>query len=173
MTSFVDQMNQLADRLVSEAEKRRQFVKNNKRNTLLLREKFSQDLQRKAAAKARELASSTNEMKRYVSRLIGDMHNRRVRMATEQHSKRSQAISRIRRGVASNLERNRTTRTRIAQQIARDLSRTMQENKRSVANMRSQSNRLTAAFASEIRNGRAALASARRRIAYANGELSS
>jgi hypothetical protein len=174
MGNLRDEFNRLAQKLAAEAENRRQFVIQNRRESMQTREdnqrereQVARELARQARSLSQMLENSTTSLRRTVSRTMTENHDRRMRGAAEQSSARKQTVASVRRHVAYSLERHRRDRVRMARQTLRSSAATMQSVRRRVADVRNQSVRLTAGVASDLAYGRQALAMARRSLTSA------
>ena len=172
MDRLADQLADLAWNLVSETERRRQFVAQNRLATQRLREGFARqreqvqrEIEQQAQQVAASLKSNTESIKRDVARTINGLQNRRVRSAADQSTQRRQFVSRVRRAVGTSLQRQRTRREWAARQHSLDVAQALQRVRRRVRELRGESERFTAAMANQLLAGRRALAAARSRIA--------
>lgn len=171
MGNLREEFNRLAQTLAAEAESRRQFVVRNRRESLQTRvenhrerEQVARELARQARSMSQILENSTTSLRRSVSRLMTENHERRMRGAAEQSSARKQTVASVRRHVTYSLERHRRDRARMARQTVRTSMVTMQSIRRRVAEIKNQSSRLTAGVASDLAYGRQALAMARKSL---------
>lgn len=171
MDRLGDQIADLAWNLVSDSERRRQFVVENRLATQRLREQFARDrqqVQRELQHQAQEVVStlrtSTESIKRDVARTMTNLHHRRTRAAVEQSTTRRQFVSRVRRSVSSNLSRQRTRRQWAARQQAMEVSHSLQRIRRRVRELRCESVNMTSAMAAQMQAGRRALVAARERM---------
>lgn len=170
MSTLRDQMNALAQDLASEAERRRQFVTQNRLEVVRLRERCARErkqtalqLQSETTAVVRMLQANTRNIKQHVARTLDSYRSRRIRSASDQRMARTQVIGKIRRDVAASLQRSQSVRIRAARQQSINASQLMQQVRRKVADVRNESARITSRVAADMRAGRQALAAARRR----------
>jgi hypothetical protein len=164
-------MATFAQQLAIEAERRRQFVAQNRQDVLRLKERYAREREQTAqqirgetAAVVRMLQANTRTVKQHVARTLDTFRTRRFRLASDRQMMRRQVIGQIRREVASSLQRSQSLRARAARQQSINASQLMQQVRRKVAEVRNDSVRITSSIASELRSGRQALASARRRF---------
>ncbi len=171
MSSLRDQMATFAQQLAIEAERRRQFVAQNRLEVVRLKQRYTREREQTAqqikgetAAVVRMLRANARNIKQHVARTLDTHRTRRYRLASDRQMIRRQVIGQIRREVASNLQRSQSLRIRAARQQSINASQLMQQVRRKVAEVRNDSVRITTGIAGELRAGRQALASARRRF---------
>jgi hypothetical protein len=150
-------LSSFALQLVSDAEARRNAVARIRSETKQMRGKFAREL--------RQTTQEIHSLSREVSRSLTDNRRRRLQVASEESAARRQMMSRLQRQVARNLQTHRSDRLRGDRRRVRDVSLSLQQIRRRVAEIKGGSQRFTASVASQIANGRQALVKARREIA--------